>query len=180
MLKKIFTAVQKYAINTIFDSVNTLMGIILGVFFSETGTPYLIAISAISTAVALGISSGTSCLEAERLEQLAALKEIEQAMLQKFPESKMRKEARNIYLFVGLFNFLIPVTLAMVVILIVFLVPTLLVGVIVILSVLLAILFASGVLFGRMNDIAPVKYGLRMFLVGFTTFLVVTALGQLT
>jgi predicted membrane protein (TIGR00267 family) len=175
-----FSIIQRYLINTIFDTINSLMGVILGLYLSGEPSNYTIAISAITTAVALGISSGTSTYEAEYLDQVTKIKEIEEHLMQKFPEdSEAYKNAKKAGVLVGLSNFLTPVTIAILTATIILAIHPLLVAIISGIIFLIISLFFAGIYFGIINKMNPWKRGIRMLLIGTFTFTVVYILGSL-
>ncbi len=170
--RQILEAVQKYAINTLFDSVNTLMGVILGTFLLGNATVRILVTSILTTSVALGISSGTSTFEAERLEQDRKLKEIEMAMIQEFDNSILKKNARKLVGFVGIVNFLTPVLIATMVISVLLLVFNLVIAIFIALGLMFTVLFLAGFFFGKVNQLSPFKHAFRMFGIGIATALV--------
>lgn len=171
---------QKYLINTIFDSVNTIMGILIGLFFSGINDASLISISCLSAAVAMGISSGTGNYEAEFLEQKREVNEIEADMLETFPESTWKPRAMKLSFAVGLLCFLTPVLIASIVALISIIMGVSLVSFIISVIILISILFLMGVYVGSINKMKPLKSGLRMLIIGLFTFVLIFLLSQIT
>jgi predicted membrane protein (TIGR00267 family) len=177
--REYFTIIQRYLINTIFDTINSLIGVILGLYFSEASASSIFILSILSTAIALGISSGSSTYEAEYLEQLGLIKEIEQHLLTNFmkSESLLLKNAKKKGLAVGASNLLTPIFIAFSCVLVISLIPdmdTAIIGAIILLG---TILFAAGVFFGKMNQLNPLRRGLRMLAIGGVTFVVIYFIG---
>ncbi len=179
--KKIFSSGQKYLINTLFDTINSILGVVIGLYLAEEAKAYVFIMSIISTAIALGISSGTSIYEAEYFEQIREIKEIEKHMITNFEENNpvITKKAKLTGIFVGIMNFLTPLIIAMILILFFIMLPELSWAFWSTISVSGAILFVSGLYFGKLNNLPPLKRGLRMFIIGMVTFLAVYSVGIL-
>lgn len=176
-----FKIAQKYLINTIFDAVNTIMGIILGLFFSQVSSFEIISISCFSTAIAMGISSGTGNYEAEFLEQKRTIHEIEGDMLETFPESTWKPKAMKISFLVGLLCFLTPGLIASIIILVLYIMEGTVLSFILAIFILLSILFLMGFYVGTHNDeIKPIKSSLRMLIIGISTFILIFLLSRFT
>ena len=170
---------QRYAINTFFDSVNTLMGVILGLYLAASFNVDLVSVSVITTAVALGISAGTSTFEAEQLEQERRYKELQHAMGYQISEAQLKKEATLIGLIVGFINFIIPLLMATIALVIIARFSSFDAALVVVIIVFLTTLFITGVGFGRLNDLNPIKRGIRMLLLGGVTFVICFLVGSI-
>ncbi len=177
--KENFFLIQRYLINTIFDSINTSIGIILGLYLSGSTAGYLFSMPLLSAAIALGISSGTSTFEAEYLEQLNKNKEIESHMFEG-ASSSSKNDAKKKAFLVGASNFLMPVGLSCCVTLFLLMINWIVVAVIVSIVFLISVLFITGMVFGKMNNISPIKRGVRMLAIGVLSFCVVFLLGYFT
>ncbi len=179
--KEVFQVGQKYLINTLFDTINSILGVVIGLYLADEGSSYVFIMSIISTAIALGISSGTSVYEAEYLEQLRKIKKLEKHMItnfeEKFPEAS--KKAKSIGMLVGLMNFTTPMVVAIVFVFILATLPELSWAFWSIMGLSGTILFVSGMYFGKLNQLPPLKRGLRMVLIGFATFGMVYLVGVL-
>src|SRR6056297_1929395 len=112
----VFQTGQKYLINTLFDTVNSILGVVIGLYLADEQNAYVFIMSIISTAIALGISSGTSIYEAEYFEQLRDIKEIEKHMITNFEEKNplLAKKAKLMGFGVGIMNFLTPLIIALI------------------------------------------------------------------
>lgn len=151
----------------------------MGLFLSGNATGYMVAVSVVSTALALGISSGTSTYEGEYLEQLNLMKEIELHMLN--DSSKHAKSvARRKGLLVGATNLLTPIGLSMIVVVTMLAIMDITIAVYVSTALLIATLFITGCVFGKLNAMSPIKRGLRMLVIGTVAFCVVYLLGSIT
>ena len=177
----VFQTGQKYLINTLFDTVNSILGVVIGLYLADEQNAYVFIMSIISTAIALGISSGTSIYEAEYFEQLRDIKEIEKHMITNFKEKNpiVAKKAKTMGLFVGIINFLTPLLIALVLVLILLTMPNLAGAFWAIMGFSGLVLFGSGIIFGKMNQLPPIKRGVRMLIIGFLTFAAVYTVGYL-
>lgn len=177
--KSIFIASQKYLINTLFDAINSILGVVIGLYLANQTNPYVFMMTIFSTAIALGISSGSSIYEAEYLEQVRKIQEIEKHMVKNPEESKtiMKKKARITGFFVGAINLLTPLLIAAVLILLFAILPQLSWAFWVSIILSAAILFVTGIFFGKLNKLSPLKRGVRMLLIGATTFVIVYTVG---
>lgn len=174
----IFVDGQKYLINTLFDSINSILGVVIGLYLANEKSVYIFIMTIISTALALGISSGSSIYEAEIFEQIRKIKEIDKHMIiNSEDDSIMVKKAKITGFFVGVINLLTPLLIATIFILLFLICPDLSLAFWSAIVISGVILFVSGVYFGKMNEMYPLKRGLRMLLIGTTTFLVVYIIG---
>ena len=175
---KVLETGQKYMINTLFDAINSILGVVIGLYLAEEGSTYIFIMSVISTAIALGISSGTSIYEAEYFEQLREIKKIEKHMITNFEEKNplLAKKAKLMGFGVGIMNFLTPLIIALIFTAVLALLSLswafwTIVG----LSAL--ILFVTGLIFGKINQLSPLRRGVRMLVIGLVTFVAVYAVG---
>ena len=170
---------QKYLINTIFDTVNSLLGVVIGLYFADEQNPFIFIMAIISTGVALGISSGTSIYEAESLEQKSELQELNKHLATDLTSKNPMtlKKIKRIGLIIGLLNFFTPLLIAIVYVLLISLIPSLAIAFWSIIGGSIFFLFGSGVYFGKKNNLPPLKQGLRMLLIGTMTFVIVYAIG---
>ena len=95
---------RRYFVVNGFDGALTMLGIVVGFYFSE-GASVDVAFSAcIGAAVALGMSGVTSAYISERAEREKELRELEQAMVKKLGDSAHGKVVRFIPLIIGVIN----------------------------------------------------------------------------
>lgn len=78
---EINSSTRKFFINTLFDSTFTLLGVVSGSAFTIHPDVRVILMTLITSSIALGISSGVSVYEAEKLEGEKTVDAIEEAMI---------------------------------------------------------------------------------------------------
>jgi predicted membrane protein (TIGR00267 family) len=87
-----------YIINTLFDAVFTIMGIVIGSAFSTTLDLRSIIGTIVTASLSLGVSSGFSVYEAETLEEEKRIDEIEEAMLENLDDTMIAEESKQVTL----------------------------------------------------------------------------------
>lgn len=166
-------SIRRYFVNTIFDATFVMLGVILGSAFSENPNIHIITVTIITSAVALGISTGVSVFEAESMEQRIRMGEIEKALLRSLEDTHLGRSSRtSIYLIAGL-NLLAPITAGILIVAPFLLFP----GDIVMAAwtavvLALLVLFTTGYFMGRLGKRNPLVQGGRMAVVGAVAFVV--------
>jgi predicted membrane protein (TIGR00267 family) len=172
--QRLISETRGFFINTLFDSTFTLLGIIVGSAFTQNPDISLIIGTLITSSLALGISSGVSVYEAEKIESEKELEALEDAMLADLEDSMIEEELTGHAWIVAIIIFLTPL-LACLINLIPFFLSSLqiisinLAGWIAI-SLSLGILFFAGYYFGEKPREAIIK-GLRMVVFGALAFI---------
>jgi len=174
-------AIRRYFVNTIFDATVVFLGIIIGSALSSSPNLHLIVATILTTAVALGISTGFSIFEAESLEQNRRIDEIERALLRSLDNTSIERATRSSILLISLVNFLAPITAGLII-----LAPFLFVGQESIVTaawvgvgLALSILFVTGIIMGRISNRNPWIQGARMALIGVLVFIICFYIGKL-
>jgi predicted membrane protein (TIGR00267 family) len=111
-----FSAVRErsfpYLINTLFDAIFTILGIVVG------GASYIDARAIIGTivtaSISLGVSSGFSVYEAESLQEEKRIDKIEEALPTDLKGTMITEESRIVTIFSALLVFLTPLFACMV------------------------------------------------------------------
>jgi len=107
---------RRYFVVNGFDGALTMLGIVVGFYFSE-GASVEVALSAcVGAAVALGMSGVTSAYISERAEREKELRELEQAMVKNLGDSAHGKVVRFIPLIIGVVNGLSPLLISLIII----------------------------------------------------------------
>lgn len=167
-------SLRRFLINTLFDSTFMLLGVIIGSAFADNPDLEVIVGTMLTTSLALGISTGVSVYEAETLERGIRIAQIEKAMIRSLDETVISDHAEKGTLFIALANFMTPLFSCVITI-----TPFLLVsqGVLELrvaawlaMGLALSILFAAGVIIGRMGKTSPWLKGLRMLGFGLLAF----------
>ncbi|MCJ2520207.1 MAG: hypothetical protein LN412_04575 [Candidatus Thermoplasmatota archaeon] len=166
-------ALRRYFINTIFDSTFVVMGIIIASALAPDSTVRTVVSTMLAASVALGISTGTSVYEAEKVEAEIRLKELERAMLKPLANTDAERSldvSRYVTAFV---NGLAP--------LVVFAftaAPFLLTSSVLVdpsvaymsIAIAIGVIFSVGAYLGKLSGGAVWLKGLRMALIGLGTF----------
>lgn len=167
---------RRYFINTLFDSTFVVLGIVSAIVVT-TETPIGVTLGALAAAcIAIGISTGVSVYEAERLEAEIRMAKIERAMLSELKDTHIDRTLRMYRALVSLVNFSAPllvfvVTSAPFLLHVAMGTPSLAVASQV--SILLAaiLVFVSGYVLGHVAGRSPLRQGLRMTIAAIATFL---------
>jgi len=162
-----------YIINTLFDAVFTVMGIVIGSSFSARLDLKAIIGTIITASLSLGVSSGFSVYEAETLQEEKRIDEIEEALLEDLDGRVIAEKSRRVTLFSSTLVFITPLLAGVAT-----LVPFLLVylgtisvqmGVRIAIGVDLSLIFITGYVFAVENRLMK---GLRMMVLGIGIFLI--------
>jgi len=108
-LPETWPSIRRYFVNTMFDSIFVMLGIIIAGAFNDTPRLSVVIATILSSAVALGISTGISVFEAENLEQGRRIDEIEKAMLRSMEETHIGRSSRSSVYLIALVNFMAPI-----------------------------------------------------------------------
>lgn len=167
---------RRYFINTLFDSTFVVLGIVSATVVT-TETPIGVTVGALAAAcIAIGISTGVSVYEAERLEAEIRMAKIERAMLSELKDTHIDRTLRLYRALVSIVNFSAPllvftVTSAPFLLHLTLGVPSLAHASQI--SILLAgvLVFVSGYALGRIAGQSALRQGLRMTIAAIATFL---------
>ncbi len=166
-------SIRRYFVNTVFDATFVMLGVVLGTAFSNNPDLHVTMVTMVTSAVALGISTGVSVFEAESMEQKIRMGEIERAMLRSLEDTHLGRSSRtSIYLIAGV-NMAAPIVAGIVLVLpfILFSGNAALAAWIAI-SLALLILFGTGYVMGMIGKRNPWAQGIRMTAVGAFAFVV--------
>jgi predicted membrane protein (TIGR00267 family) len=166
-------AIRRYFVNTIFDATFVMLGVILGSAFSPNPNMHIITVTIITSAVALGISTGVSVFEAESMEQRIRMGQIERALLRSLEDTHLGRSSRtSIYLIAGL-NLLAPLIAGIVIVTPFLLFPgDVVMAALTAVVLALLVLFGTGFFMGRLGKRNPWVQGGRMAVVGAIAFVV--------
>ncbi len=165
-------AMRRYFVNTMFDSTFVILGVIIGSAFSTHPNINVVVATILTSSVALGISTGVSVYEAEKMEQERRIQEIEQAMLSSLKDTQIERMSEISILLISLVNFSAPLVGCSLSLL-----PFLAFGssdirlaAWVASGIGISILFVTGNLMGRMSNQNPLIKGVRMAIIGGIAF----------
>jgi predicted membrane protein (TIGR00267 family) len=173
-LPETWPSIRRYFVNTMFDSTFVMLGIIIAGAFNDTPHLSVVIATILSSAVALGISTGVSVFEAENLEQGRRIDEIEKAMLRSMEETHIGRSSRSSIYLIALVNFMAPIITGTVI-----LAPFLIFSALDIrtaawtaVGLAITLLFMTGYFMGRAGKRNPWVQAIRMGLVGVGAFII--------
>lgn len=174
--RELGSILRRFFINTLFDSTFMQIGIIVGSAFAANQDLHLIIRTLVASSIALGISTGVSTYESEKLERMIKIAELEKAMFRKLDETIISERDRTSVIIISTINFLTPL-LCCFIILIPFILSDLgffSVTVSSMISIVLAlsVLFFAGAYLGRLGKRDPFMKGLRMVVFGAIAFII--------
>ncbi|MBI4416018.1 MAG: hypothetical protein HY557_03440 [Euryarchaeota archaeon] len=172
---------RRYFINTLFDSTFVVLGIVSATVVVND-TPVEVVLGALAAAcIAIGISTGVSVYEAERLEAEIRIAKIERAMLTDLGQTDLHRSLQLYRTLVSLVNFAAPLLVFGVTSLPLFLnllfrSPDLRVAAEISVTLAVALVFGAGFALGRIAGANPLRQGLRMTIAALATFLLLVLL----
>lgn len=167
---------RRFFINTLFDSTFMQIGIIVGSAFAANQDLHLIMRTLVASSIALGISTGVSTYESEKLERMIKIAELEKAMFRKLDKTVISERDRTSTFIISVINFLTPIFCCFVIV-----IPLLLselgffnitVSSLISISFAMGILFMTGTYLGKLGNEKPVMKGLRMVFFGSLAFII--------
>ena len=176
----ILSRATPYLINTLFDAVFTILGIIVGSSFSQSFDLRMIIGTMVTVSISLGVSSGFSVYEAESIQEEKRINEIEEALLNDLDGTIIIEESKMVTFFASFLVFLTPLIACIINLLPVFLVYFGLLNSdkisIYIIIVDLTLIFLSGLFFGEEKRLIK---AIRMTILGSMVFLFGFLLSQI-
>jgi len=166
-------AIRRYFVNTVFDATFVMLGVVLGSAFSSHPDMHVTTVTLVTSAVALGISTGVSVFEAESMEQRIRMGEIEKAMLRSLDDTHLSRSSKtSIYLIAGL-NMLAPVAAGVIIIIPFIILPgDIALAAWIAVSLAMMMLFVTGCVMGIIGKRNPWVQGARMAVMGAVAFVV--------
>lgn len=167
---------RRFFMNTLFDSTFMQIGIIVGSGFAANQDLHLIMRTLIASSIALGISTGVSTYESEKLERLIKLAELEKAMFRKLDKTVISERDRTSVFMISTINFLTPLLCCFIIIIPLFLSLigffSITVSSLISITLALCILFIAGVYMGKLGKRNPFMKGIRMVVFGTIAFII--------
>jgi predicted membrane protein (TIGR00267 family) len=166
-------AFRRYFVNTVFDATFVMLGVVLGSAFSSNPDAHIITVTLVTSAVALGISTGVSVFEAESMEQRIRIGEIERALLRSLANTHIGRSSRTSIYLIAALNLAAPVIAGVVIVTPFLLVPgnvTLAAWTAV--SLAISMLFVTGFFMGKIGKRNPLAQGVRMAVIGAIAFVI--------
>lgn len=167
-------AFRRYFVNTVFDSTFVVMGIIIGSALAPGSSVRTVVTTMLAASLALGISTGTSVYEAEKVESEIRLRELEQAMLKTLANTHAERVLDISRYIVVAVNVLAPLAVFALTVTPFLLGSSLLADTIpaayISIAIAISILFTVGAYLGKLSGGSVLLKGLRMALIGLATF----------
>ncbi|MFQ5553708.1 MAG: hypothetical protein ACE5EW_08370 [Thermoplasmata archaeon] len=167
-------AFRRYFVNTVFDSTFVAMGIVVGVALVPGTNIGTVVGTMFAATLALGISTGTSVYEAEKVEAEIRLRELERAMLTTLDGTEADRALDISRYFVVAVNVVAPLAVFAATAAPFYLSSSLEIGGIPAaffsVAIAVAVLFVVGTYLGRLTGRPGLLRGLRMALIGVVTF----------
>ncbi len=160
---------RRYFVMNSFDGVLTIIGLLLGSFFSNLHNPAILIKMGISMAVAIGISGFWGTYMAEQAERAKSLDELEQATLSNLEDTDIGKASRFAAYTVAVIDGLSPMLATLIVISPFFLAGTTIpVSSAYLISAVLAfgLLIFLGVFLGRISRQNAIVSSMKMVMAG--------------
>ncbi len=175
-------AFRRYFVNTVFDSTFVVMGIVVGSALAPDAAVRTVVSTMFAASLALGISTGTSVYEAEKVESDIRLRDLEAAMLRELTDTEAERRLEVSRYLVVAVNVLAPLAVFAATATPFFLggaLEAVLPAAYVSIAIALTILFIVGAHLGRLSGSHVLLKGLRMALIGLATFGAIWYLGTL-
>ncbi|HDQ06190.1 MAG TPA: hypothetical protein ENN36_05670 [Candidatus Bathyarchaeota archaeon] len=173
-IREIGPILRRFFINTLFDSTFTLLGIIIGSAFVAVPDLRLLIGTAVTSSLALGISSGVSVYESETMERERRVVELEKSLFLNLENTVITEHHRTYALILSFVNFLTPLLccgiLLIPFVLALFQLLDIIIASWISVTLALSLIFVAGTYLGRGGKMNPLLKGLRMVFFGVVAF----------
>ena len=165
---------RRYFVMNAFDGALTMLGVVIGAYFSGViNQPTIIISAGIAGSIAMGASGISGAYMTEKAERTKKLKELEKAMLSDMKESVHGKSQRFATIFAALVDGFSPAFAAMIVISPFFIANFGLISYeiafFVCIAITMIVLVLLGIYLAKISDESLIKYGILMLFVGLIT-----------
>ncbi len=169
---------RRYFVVNGFDGALTMLGLLMGFYFSNDGlATHMVITACMGAAIALSVSGISSAYISESAEKKQELKELESAMITDLQDSAHGQATRLMPFIIALVNGLAPLIFSLIIMLPLFLSQwqSELIRYPIETSVLLAfvLIFFLGVFIGKISDSFWLLAGLRALLIALITSLLI-------
>ena len=175
---------RRYFINTLFDSTFVALGIVAAsAILAEPNVRVTLGLLGAS-AIAIGVSTGVSVYEAERLEAEIRMAKLERAMLSELKDTDIHRTLRLFRTLLSLVNFAAPLlvfalTAAPLMLNLYLGWPAPRAAAEASVFIAIAVVFAAGFILGKVAGRSPFRQALRMTVAAVLTFLLLLAVESL-
>lgn len=161
-----------YLINTLFDSIFTILGIVVGGAFSSVIDIRAIIGTMTIASISLGVSSGFSVYEAETIQEERRISKIEEALLTDLEDTVITEKSKLVTILSAVLVFFTPLLTCVVTLIPFILVHFGLIGanrsILYAVAIDMLLLFFTGIVFGGERRLLK---GIRMIVLGGLVFL---------
>ena len=163
-----------------FDGALTIMGVVIGAYFSGVSDPHIIITAGFAGSLAMGISGISGAYLAERAERKRDLRKLEMAMLKNLNDTNYARATQFASIIVAVVDGISPALSAAILVMPYFFVPEISMQWAFYASLILglAVLFTLGIFLARISDERPVVSGIQMIIVGIITIIIVGLLAK--
>lgn len=172
---------RRYFINTLFDATFVVLGIVSATAVVSNASAQVTLGTLAAATLAIGISTGMSVYEAERVEAEIRIAKIERAMLRDMADTDVHRTLRLYRTLVALVNFAAPL-LVFAVTSVPFILhittgwPALPIAAETSIVIAVALVFVSGFALGRVLEGSAIRQAFRMTIAALATFIVLILL----
>ncbi len=177
---KAFEIARRLFVMNAFDGTLTIMGVVIGAYFSGVADAHAVITAGIAGSLAMGISGISGAYLAERAERKRDLKKLETAMLQNMDDTHYAKASEFASIVVAVVDGISPALSAAILVTPYFFAADIGMQSAFYASLLLGlfVLFTLGIFLARISDEKPIASGIQMILVGIATIIIVTLVAQ--
>jgi len=165
---------RRYFVMNAFDGALTMLGVVIGAYFSGIiNQPAVIISAGIAGSIAMGASGVSGAYMTEKAERTKKMKDLEKAMLADMKNGLHEKSHRFATIFAAIVDGASPTIAAMIVISPFFMVNfgiiTAQIAFFASIAITLIVLSLLGIFLARISDESMIKYGILMLFVGLIT-----------
>ena len=168
---------RRYFVMNSLDGALTILGVVIGMFFSGVDEPKVVMIASIGAAVAMAVSGIWGAYAAERAERLNSLRDLEKHMLRSLGGTRIGRSVQIMSILVALVNGLSPLFVSILLVLPFFAsqlgIVSMKIAYVVALSLIFVVLFLTGLLVGKIGQENMLKSGVKMATAGIVVGIVV-------
>jgi len=171
---------RRYFAMNAFDGVVTIIGVVAGAMVAGVTRPAVVVVTGLTTAVAMGVSGFTGAYLTEAAERERELKRLGKATLRDLHHTRVGRAARFAVVVVTLVDGLSPMLAAGLVLAPFYVaawLPSITWAYYAALAFSLVVLFALGILLGRISNKGLIVYGIKTTLAGLLAIAASLALG---
>ena len=172
---------RRYFVMNAFDGCLTILGIIVGAYFSSFFDARIIIGVGFGSSIAMGMSGLFGAYMAEAAERKKKVQELEQSLLTNLENSIIVKASQFSSIYVGIVDGLAPFVAAQISVIPIYLsffaIFTVKLAMELSMVLIIGILFMLGIFLGRISKDNLIVSGLKMVIAGLITFAIILIIG---